>query len=289
MGGGCSGRLDGWAQSGGRCGRDEPRRAADVGGVSPGVQVPGRENGGNCDIKNLSRGWRPSDPTCGRSHYRPVPTYGQFPLAANPTYGRSHLRPNRIATDSHLRPCSCAVYFPVFVPGANLSMGDMHFSQGDGEVTAPLSAFLVPKSALLVPLSALLVPKSALLVPLSALLVPKSALLVPLSALLVPKSALLVPLSALLVPKSALLVPLSALLVPKSALLVPLSALLVPKSALLVPLSALLVPKSALLVPLSASLRHIHLSRSNAWRRKTIRRTHASCGNGATGQLLRRD
>ena len=47
--------------------------------------VPGRENGGNCDIKNLSRG--------------------------------------------------CCVYFPVFVDGANLSMGDMHFSQGDGEVS----------------------------------------------------------------------------------------------------------------------------------------------------------
>jgi len=47
--------------------------------------VPGRENGGNCDIKNLSRG--------------------------------------------------CKVYLPVFVEGANLSMGDMHFSQGDGEVS----------------------------------------------------------------------------------------------------------------------------------------------------------
>ncbi|KAK9823995.1 hypothetical protein WJX72_006864 [[Myrmecia] bisecta] len=47
--------------------------------------VPGRENGGNCDIKNLTRG--------------------------------------------------CKVYFPVFVEGANLSMGDMHFSQGDGEVS----------------------------------------------------------------------------------------------------------------------------------------------------------
>ncbi|XP_024535804.1 putative formamidase C869.04 [Selaginella moellendorffii] len=46
--------------------------------------VPGRENGGNLDIKNLSRG--------------------------------------------------CKVYFPVFVEGANLSMGDMHFSQGDGEI-----------------------------------------------------------------------------------------------------------------------------------------------------------
>jgi acetamidase/formamidase len=29
----------------------------------------------------------------------------------------------------------CAVYFPVFVEGANLSVGDMHFSQGDGEVS----------------------------------------------------------------------------------------------------------------------------------------------------------
>jgi formamidase len=47
--------------------------------------VPGRENGGNCDIKNLSRG--------------------------------------------------STIYFPVFVDGANLSMGDMHFSQGDGEVS----------------------------------------------------------------------------------------------------------------------------------------------------------
>nr|XP_010907399.1 uncharacterized protein LOC105034073 isoform X2 [Elaeis guineensis] len=47
--------------------------------------VPGRENGGNCDIKNLSRGSK--------------------------------------------------VYLPVFVDGANLSTGDMHFSQGDGEVS----------------------------------------------------------------------------------------------------------------------------------------------------------
>ncbi|KAL6614452.1 hypothetical protein ACP70R_036722 [Stipagrostis hirtigluma subsp. patula] len=47
--------------------------------------IPGRENGGNCDIKNLSRGSK--------------------------------------------------VYLPVFVEGANLSTGDMHFSQGDGEVS----------------------------------------------------------------------------------------------------------------------------------------------------------
>jgi formamidase len=47
--------------------------------------VPPREHGGNCDIKNLSRGSR--------------------------------------------------IYFPVFVKGAGLSMGDIHFSQGDGEIS----------------------------------------------------------------------------------------------------------------------------------------------------------
>ncbi|MDA3630284.1 formamidase [Saccharopolyspora oryzae] len=47
--------------------------------------VPARENGGNQDIKNLSRGSR--------------------------------------------------ICFPVFVPGAKLSVGDLHFSQGDGEIT----------------------------------------------------------------------------------------------------------------------------------------------------------
>lgn len=47
--------------------------------------VPPREHGGNCDIKNLSRG--------------------------------------------------STVYFPVYVNGGGLSMGDIHFSQGDGEIT----------------------------------------------------------------------------------------------------------------------------------------------------------
>lgn len=47
--------------------------------------VPARENGGNHDIKNFTRGSR--------------------------------------------------VYYPVHVPGANLSGGDLHFSQGDGEIT----------------------------------------------------------------------------------------------------------------------------------------------------------
>ncbi|MEM8954332.1 MAG: formamidase [Verrucomicrobiota bacterium] len=47
--------------------------------------VPPREHGGNCDIKNLTRGSK--------------------------------------------------VYFPVYVNGGGLSMGDIHFSQGDGEIT----------------------------------------------------------------------------------------------------------------------------------------------------------
>ena len=47
--------------------------------------VPPREHGGNCDIKDLSRGSK--------------------------------------------------VYFPVYVKGGGLSMGDLHFSQGDGEIT----------------------------------------------------------------------------------------------------------------------------------------------------------
>ena len=47
--------------------------------------APPRENGGNQDIKNFTKGSR--------------------------------------------------VFYPVFVEGANLSMGDLHFSQGDGEIT----------------------------------------------------------------------------------------------------------------------------------------------------------
>ncbi len=47
--------------------------------------VPPREHGGNCDIKDLTRGSK--------------------------------------------------VYFPVYVNGGGLSMGDIHFSQGDGEIT----------------------------------------------------------------------------------------------------------------------------------------------------------
>src|SRR5258708_14849661 len=47
--------------------------------------VPPREHGGNCDIKDLSRGSK--------------------------------------------------IYFPVYVPGRGLSLGDRHFSQRDGQIT----------------------------------------------------------------------------------------------------------------------------------------------------------
>lgn len=46
--------------------------------------IPPREHGGNCDIKNLTRGSR--------------------------------------------------IYFPVYIDNAHLSLGDLHFSQGDGEI-----------------------------------------------------------------------------------------------------------------------------------------------------------
>ena len=40
------------------------------------------------------------------------------------------------------------MFYPIFVDGANLSMGDLHFSQGDGEITfcgaIEMGGFLVP-------------------------------------------------------------------------------------------------------------------------------------------------
>lgn len=65
-------------------GRMEPE-AAKRAAAEAARTVPPREHGGNCDIKNLSRGSR--------------------------------------------------VFFPVYVKNAGLSMGDIHFSQGDGEIT----------------------------------------------------------------------------------------------------------------------------------------------------------
>jgi formamidase len=62
------------------CGDEFDRVAAEAARTAP-----PRENGGNQDIKNFTKGTR--------------------------------------------------VFYPVFVDGANLSMGDLHFSQGDGEIT----------------------------------------------------------------------------------------------------------------------------------------------------------
>jgi formamidase len=59
--------------------------ARDAAAATGARTVPPREHGGNCDIKDLSRGSK--------------------------------------------------IYFPVYVPGGGLSMGDLHFSQGDGEIT----------------------------------------------------------------------------------------------------------------------------------------------------------
>ena len=59
--------------------------AFDMAAAEAARTAPPRENGGNQDIKNFTKGTR--------------------------------------------------VFYPVFVPGANLSMGDLHFSQGDGEIT----------------------------------------------------------------------------------------------------------------------------------------------------------
>jgi formamidase len=66
-------------------GQDLPKEVMEKIAKEGARTVPGREHGGNCDIKNLSRGSR--------------------------------------------------CYFPVFVKGANLSVGDLHFSQGDGEMS----------------------------------------------------------------------------------------------------------------------------------------------------------
>jgi len=65
----------------GRLSGDAAKKAAAEGART----VPPREHGGNCDIKNLTKGSK--------------------------------------------------IYFPVYVKHGGLSMGDLHFSQGDGEIT----------------------------------------------------------------------------------------------------------------------------------------------------------
>jgi formamidase len=62
-----------------------PKAQAEAAAAEGARTIPPREHGGNCDIKDLSRGAK--------------------------------------------------VYFPVYVKGGGLSVGDLHFSQGDGEIT----------------------------------------------------------------------------------------------------------------------------------------------------------
>lgn len=66
-------------------GQDLPKEVMDKIAREGARTVPGREHGGNCDIKNLSIGSR--------------------------------------------------VWLPVYVPGANIAVGDLHFSQGDLELS----------------------------------------------------------------------------------------------------------------------------------------------------------
>ena len=104
--------------------------------------VPGRENGGNCDIKNLSRGCKVYFCLSCPSLLPFLSFFLPFSLSLSLslflclfvclsvavsllhcvyTYTNMHAYTD---TRTHTQ-----VYFPVFVEGANLSMGDMHFSQ----------------------------------------------------------------------------------------------------------------------------------------------------------------
>ena len=87
--------------------------------------VPGRENGGNCDIKNLSTGCNarraPLEPRA--SGRRP---HGLRPTACDPGPATQGLDPGPASLAVRAPPPRLRqVYFPVFVPGANLSMGDV--------------------------------------------------------------------------------------------------------------------------------------------------------------------
>lgn len=82
--------------------------------------VPGREHGGNCDVRSFSE------------------SNEQLNLSADfhADLQDQKFVPVRLATGyfrprSHLCYRGSRCYFPVFVKGANLSVGDLHFSQGD--------------------------------------------------------------------------------------------------------------------------------------------------------------
>lgn len=69
-------------------------------------------------MTTLPMPWRTTRPLCPSTYH----VIGLSPPAATLCRTLPH-------------PPTPRVYLPVFVEGANLSMGDMHFSQGDGEVS----------------------------------------------------------------------------------------------------------------------------------------------------------
>lgn len=76
---------------------------------------------GNCDIKNLSRGSK-------------VGPDGEPVLL--PVWDSLLLHVESFRARCSIDDLECLqVYLPVFVEGGKLSVGDMHFSQGDGELS----------------------------------------------------------------------------------------------------------------------------------------------------------
>lgn len=88
---------------------------------------------GNCDIKNLSRGSKVAATAATiRPAQRPRCT-ASSPAASPCVSCLSKCRQERSRCEAYV--LWLQVYLPVFVEGGKLSVGDMHFSQGDGEVS----------------------------------------------------------------------------------------------------------------------------------------------------------
>jgi formamidase len=87
--------------------------------------VPGREHGGNCDVSSSL-----CDRAVGFKSFPRLVDQESFQVSCFGTYWLYFMK-----IDNPYRGSRC--YFPVFVKGANLSVGDLHFSQGDVSVFHP--------------------------------------------------------------------------------------------------------------------------------------------------------
>ena len=87
--------------------------------------IPGREHGGNCDVRSCAYLRGCHFLTCLNRSRICLGEY-QLDVVINETF--------RLCVDSGSR-----CYFPVFIKGANLSVGDLHFSQGDVSLLATIS------------------------------------------------------------------------------------------------------------------------------------------------------